>query len=640
MVDITQEFPIMEGAGISINLAFSNTILINSSGVEQRIIKWQDPIRSFNFARKILTHGDVVDIGNFYDLCKGCNYSFWYEDKSDYLSDKQGFLYPAPDGSRTDFQVIKKYQIGNNIHYRPITEINVLLQISQGNTILAGWTLHDSGKVSFLTAPSTSTLLKAVFKFYVPVTFDSDQFTYKINSPNTYEVDKLLLKEIKQTPYLYPVDVVQDTPATGVNVVSFPSNIDYLAQNEDSSNYDTEVITLSSGFRYRTPRLNIPIFRQLFGQRKTFNQDQLNILLAFWLANKANAAQFYYTDYVLTGDTILARFNTQELTYTLTSTSYVYQLNPLEIKLYRGTTSPTLDQPLQTPSDILSYPLMTLARVCNISVPTIGSPIVFGFTTADRDITIDGQIYIASTAFEPSALEKNLTWAVNNQEIKTVIQSSQITEAELASGFFDKATVIVAVVDYMNPPTTLSGSIIEQTGIIGEITTSDTLFYMENLSRASTLLKQPISIKTSPYCPYNFGDSKCTVNATTYSYTANVVNATSFTNTPRFLMVDNVNIPDHQLMTGYCMFTSGANNNLSFMIFDNVYQPSTNTTLITLNIPAFFQMLAGDTVILQGGCNKQFSTCSGLYNNAINFGGIPSIGNFMPNNDFYLASPI
>jgi hypothetical protein len=28
------------------------------------------------------------------------------------------------------------------------------------------------------------------------------------------------------------------------------------------------------------------------------------------------------------------------------------------------------------------------------------------------------------------------------------------------------------------------------------------------------------------------------------------------------------------------------------------------------------------------------------YNNAINFGGIPSVGNFMPNNSFYLSSPI
>jgi len=641
MVDITQAFPIVESVGIAINLAFSNLVLINSSGVEQRIVKWQDPIRSFNFARKILTKADVTNIANFYDLAKGSNYSFLYEDKSDYLSNKQGFLYPAPDGSRKNFQIIKKYQVGNNIHYRAITEVKVLSSINQGGTTLTNWTLLDVGQISFTTAPSSSSnLIKAIFSFYVPVTFDSDEFTYRVNSPSTFEVNKLLLKEIKQKPYIYPLDVLQDTPATGNNVVSFPAGLDYFAQNEDYSDYDTEIITLSSGFRYRTTRLQIPIFRQIFGQRKTFSQDQLNILLTFWLANKANGAQFYYTDTALTGQTVLARFNTQEITYSLTSTNFVYQLNPLEIKLYRGNTTPTLDHPLQSPSDILSNPLMTLARVCNITVPTISSSITYGFTTADRDITIDNQVYDASTAFEPSALEQNLSWAVNNQEIKTVIKSSQITEAELASGFFDNAKIIVAVIDYANPPSTLLGAIVEQTGVVGEIISSDTNYTMENLSEAATLLKQPVSVKTSPYCPYNFGNSKCTVNKSLYAYTATIVNATGFSNTPRFIMVDNVSIPDHQLMAGYCQFTSGANENLSFMIFDNVYQSATNTTLITLNIPAFFQMSAGDTVTLQGGCDKQFSTCSQLYNNAINFGGIPSKGHFMPNNDFYISSPI
>jgi uncharacterized phage protein (TIGR02218 family)/uncharacterized protein (TIGR02217 family) len=639
MVDINQVFPVVESSGIQINLVFSNTVLVNSSGVEQRIVRWQDPIRSYNFSRKLLKSTEITNIANFYDLTKGSNFSFLYRDRSDNTDNGKGVLYPHPDGTRKNFQLVKKYQAGNNIHYRPITQIEVMGSIKSGNTTLTSWTLLNNGQVQFTTAPdSSSNLLSATFDFYVPVTFDSDEFTYKMVGLNIYEIDKLLLKEIKQQLFLYPVDVLADTPSTGTNVINFPTNLDYLAQNEDYSHYDTEIIVLSSGFRKRTTRLEIPFFKQIFGQRKTFNQSQIETILNFWLANKANGAQFYYFDNVLTKQNVLARFDTQELTYTIASTNFVYQLNPLAIKLYRGSVHPTADTPMQTPTNILAYPLMRLARICNITVPTTSGNLVFGFTTADRDITIDGQIYTASTAFEPSALEQNISWTVNNQEIKTVINSSQITEAELASGLFDKATIIVAVIDYLNPPSTLSDAVIEQTGVVGEITTSDTQYIMENLSKACMLLKQPVSYKMSPFCPYNFGDSDCGKDKTQYTYTGTITNAGDITK--RYFSIDNTGIPDHQCVAGSILFTSGANINLEFMVFDNYHDAATNTTTVTLNVPAFFIPSVGDTVTLQGGCDKQFATCAQLYNNATRFGGFPTGRNFMPNNSFYLSSPI
>jgi hypothetical protein len=638
MVDINSLFPTVEAVGIQVNIAFSNIVLTNSSGVEQRIIKWQDPIRSFNFTRKILGTSDITAIANFYDLTKGSNYSFLYKDRSDYLSNDQGYLYPAPNGTRKHFQVVKKYSVGNNIHYRPITQVNNLTSIKRGNTTLTGWTLSNFGQVSFTNAPAVGNPLKANFDFYVPVTFDSDEFVFKLINQGLFSVDRLLLKEIKQVPFIYPVDKISDTPTTGENIVTFPSNLDYLAENQGYSEYDTETVTLSSGFRTRTTRLQIPFFKQLFGARKTFNQSQIDALLNFWLANKANGAQFYYVDNTLTNQNVLARFNTQELTYTITSNNSVYSLNPLEIKLYRGNITPPLDQPMVAPSDILSRKLMTLARVCNINVPTT-EPIVYGFTTSDRDITIDGQVYKANTAFEPTAYEQNASWAVNNQELKTVIDSSEITEAQLASGLFDNAVITVGVVDYLNPPNTLAESIVEQIGDVGEIVTSDTNFTMENLSRGANLLKQSVSIKTSPYCRYNFGDNHCTKNINDYTYTANIVVGDSYDNTKRYFNVDNIEIPNHILVAGYVLFTSGANANLQYMIFDNYYNAATDTTVIVLNVPAFFDVDA-DAVTLVGGCDKQFSTCKQLYNNAINFGGERSGGNFMPNNDFYVSSPL
>jgi uncharacterized phage protein (TIGR02218 family)/uncharacterized protein (TIGR02217 family) len=666
VVDINQVFPINESSGIQVTLSFANSILSNSAGVEQRIVYWEDPIRTFNFARKILTASDIATIQNFFTSVSGANYSFLYTDKSDYSDQGAGCLYPLPDGTRTTFQLCKIYQYpsgsygsytsqpvyfsGINTHLRPITQPNVVTSVNGSTT---GWTLGNNGQITFATAPAAPAnstpqryyLIPAVFSFYVPVTFENDEFEYSLASPTTFQINKLILKEFKQNPYITLVDILSDSSTTNTTV--FPVQLDFLAGNQDFTNYDTEIITLSSGFRNRKAKKSVPFYKHVQGERKTFTQSLLNTLLNFWLSNKGNGALFYYQDTGTTNNQLLARFNTQELTYTLQSNNKIYTIAPLELRVYRSG-GLVLDNPMVSPADLLSTGLLKLARICNITVPMPdGTTNVFGFSTHDRDTTIEGITYLANTAFEPTALQRNINIQVDNQEIKTIISSTAITESMLASGMFDNATITVAAIDYSNPPSVLANALIEQIGVVGQITSSDTQFTMENLTVASSLLRQSCNQHTSYQCRWDFCDvnhkfnpgSHCTLNIANYRWNTSVIdNQTSNGLALTQIVIGSTAMLSHGLAYGNLYFTSGPNKGISYPIWDNY--PYAGGTLIIFSINLMYQTSVGDTLVVQGGCDKTQSTCQTLYNNYINFGGEPQGGNFMPSNDFYFVSPV
>jgi len=644
-------FPISEGVGIVTTLTFSNTVTVNSSGVEQRLVKWQDPIRSFNFSRKLLTQAESTAILNFFQYKLGSETSFLYTDRSDYQDDGDGILWPSPDGSRTHFQLCKRYYVfdvgGASIHYRAITAPKQIYTIAGFN---GTWTANGAtGEIVLSSAPASGNLISVTFDFYVPVVFETDDLTRTIVSPDVYKIDKLILKEIRQIPYIYPVDSLVDSP-DGIYKVQFPATLDFLANNQLSTNYDTEVVTLSSGYTKRTPRIVVPWTKLVLAQRKTFTAHQFKILRSFWLANKGNGAYFYY-NYTPTGQIVPARFATQEFTYSLLSTNMVYEIAPLELKIFLDG-DPLLSVPMAAPADVLSKPLLTLARVCNITNVLPSGTKQYGFTTADRDIYINGLQYKANTAFDPTAVIKNIDIAVDNQEIKSILMSDEITELELATGLFDNATVTVAVVDYLNPPATIDDAVVEQVGLVGEVMNTDTYYQMENLTRADTLLRQNVNIKGQFLCRYNFCDfpthpsSHCTLDITNFQWTGTIADANNFNNL-RQLYINPVSgsIPDSGLAYGSIIFTSGANKDLQYVIFNNYLDSNrgfnnTGYLIVFFNSTLLVPAAVGDTCILVGGCNKRFETCVNKYHNGINFGGEPAGGHFMPTNDFYLQGGV
>ena len=80
----TAEFPIIPDKDYQTEIQFSNSLLENTEGVEQRVIEWSSPIRIFNLSRSVLQSDDLNAILDFHEEMKGSKRDFLYRDLSDY----------------------------------------------------------------------------------------------------------------------------------------------------------------------------------------------------------------------------------------------------------------------------------------------------------------------------------------------------------------------------------------------------------------------------------------------------------------------------------------------------------------------------------------------------------------------------
>jgi uncharacterized phage protein (TIGR02218 family) len=66
---------------------------------------------------------------------------------------------------------------------------------------------------------------------------------------------------------------------------------------------------------------------------------------------------------------------------------------------------------------------------------------VFGFTSVDQDLEIDGVTYVASTGITPYAIDSKADLSVPNMQVNGLLDSTGITEADLVAGLWDGAAV-------------------------------------------------------------------------------------------------------------------------------------------------------------------------------------------------------
>ena len=260
-----------------------------------------------------------------------------------------------------------------------------------------------------------------------------------------------------------------------------------------------------------------------------------------------------------------------------------------------------------------------------------------GYTNFSRDLTIDGVVFKSRHALDPTALERKLGIESDNEEMQGAF-SDNITENLIFSDRFQEAKIITAIVDWRDLPSSLLSLPDEQVqvGFIGEITSkSGETYTLENLTEASVKLRQSRNEKTSPSCRWFFGqdngdETGCRKIPPTYTtYVASVADRRSFD-----VYGDNF----ANLKWGKCTFVDGKNKSATYAIYQTIQQ-SGQRTRIELFTGAADSIAAHDKIILTAGCERTYNACKNDWDNVQNFGGIPSFGNFMKGNDFYLAPP-
>jgi len=263
----------------------------------------------------------------------------------------------------------------------------------------------------------------------------------------------------------------------------------------------------------------------------------------------------------------------------------------------------------------LDNPITTLAMCWDLY---LCNGVEHNLTSHEEDLYINGKHYLAKTGVSASAISSSSGLAVDNMDIEGILDSEIITEIDILSGAYDHSEIRVFMVNYQNPE---DGIVPLRRGWLGEVRLHQGHFLAEIrglLQSFSTKLGEVYS----PKCRATFCDQQCTLNLEQHTFQKLVISQV-VDNSTFFFYKDGATLPSNPslFVGGSIKFDSG--NNKGIVRELKYYHNSS----VRLMLPMPYAVEIGNELTLHAGCDKNFSTCCKLYNNALNFRGEPAIGN-------------
>jgi len=233
-----------------------------------------------------------------------------------------------------------------------------------------------------------------------------------------------------------------------------------------------------------------------------------------------------------------------------------------------------------------------------------------GLTDLDVDVDVNGLVFVSASGYEPTDYESNVSTGVNNADISGLLGSAGFTITEATSGNFDNAEVIITLYDYGN--STVVRRIAR--GFWGEVK-SDRGKYTAEFRALSQQLNNAICRTIQATCDAEFCDTRCSLDAATYTVTGTL---TSVTSQQEVVDTSRTEADDH-FRYGKLTITRGENAGISRDV-----KHSLATGEITFYRPFPFLPLVDDEYELIEGCDKTFTDCLNRSNQE-NFRGFPSV---------------
>lgn len=235
------------------------------------------------------------------------------------------------------------------------------------------------------------------------------------------------------------------------------------------------------------------------------------------------------------------------------------------------------------------------------------------FTSHDRDLWVEGQLYRTAPGMVPSAVETSDGLENTGVEIAGAITDRLMTEADLRSGRWDGADLLLVARDWTD---LAAAPVFLARGILGAVRIEDGRFGVD-LVGPEVFLDQAAGIETSPMCRAELGDCDCRVPMAGRRHLARVQTAAGAT-----VMVTG-SFDDGQFAQGRARWLTGGNAGT-----DSWIEGSIGGTLTLRSAPAFAVQTA-DLVDVIEGCDLRFETCVSRFDNGANFRGEPHL----PGND-------
>lgn len=251
----------------------------------------------------------------------------------------------------------------------------------------------------------------------------------------------------------------------------------------------------------------------------------------------------------------------------------------------------------------------------------------FGFTDHDLPVSFDDQIYRATEGLSARAVEQTTGLAVDNSEALGVLSDATVRDEDVLAGLFDGAEVQSWLVNWSDP----AQRMLQFRGTMGEIQRSGGGFRAE-LRGLTEALNQPQGRVYQSDCSAILGGGGCGFDFATPGFVATLAVETvrdrkffGFAALDRFA--------DRWFERGRLVVESGAaTGSIAIIKNDRLSQDG---RLIELWEAVGHDIVEGDLVRVEAGCDKRAQTCREKFDNMANFRGFPHI----PGEDWLMAYP-
>lgn len=275
--------------------------------------------------------------------------------------------------------------------------------------------------------------------------------------------------------------------------------------------------------------------------------------------------------------------------------------------------------------DHLDTGVTTLAR-CWAVLRRDGT--TYGFTDHDRPLTFDGITFKADAGMTARAIMSATGLSVDNSEAMGALSDAAITEADIEAGRFDGAEVKAWLVNWAD----VEARSLRFAGSIGELRRAGGAFHGE-LRGLTEALNQPQGRVYQTPCSAVLGDSACRFDLDTDGFATEVA-VEVLKDARKFTFADLSTFEPAWFERGRLRVMSGAASGLIGAIKRDRFIGDTREIEVWQAFRT--DIVAGDIIRLEAGCDKRHETCRLKFNNMVNFQGFPDI----PGDDWLISTPV
>ncbi len=268
-----------------------------------------------------------------------------------------------------------------------------------------------------------------------------------------------------------------------------------------------------------------------------------------------------------------------------------------------------------------------LTTTCRCWALTRVDGVLLGFTDHDVDLSFEGIAFKAGSGLSALALQQSTGLSVDNTEALGALSSDVIREVDIEAGRYDGAEIRAWLVNWRD----VAERQLQFRGTIGDLKRTDGAFEAE-LRGLTEALNRPLGRVYQKPCSAVLGDKNCKFDLTTPGFiTERDIESVEERQVFRFAALPG--FAENWFQFGRLVMLTGAATGLSGSIkHDRIVK---NERVIELWQPLRAELLSGDRLRLEAGCDKRMETCKFKFDNLLNFQGFPDI----PGDDWTITDP-